>query len=280
MGIHSGKFGVVNGHSTIRNWTVTEARNNVRYRASNTRGGSARVPGIHTWSGSFGGYGGLPLVMPGEIFTFAGYTAPANNVLGANGQRITGQAIVDNIAITWDWAGGNPLSYQVNFSGHLDPAWTSAAALSDSTIPEIEPICDKLFEFSVDDGSTFAELEDLTTATLTLTAENQAYVNSSTNCYTGRVAGPFDWTLAVTQQSDVRAGGDFDIGDNLVLRAYTSATEYWLLKWGMVKDFTGLNVDRESGAILQRTINLEMNGFVGGVVGEVEKPGAVAFWPF
>lgn len=280
MSVHSGKFGVVNGQSTIRNWTVTETRNNVRYRASNTRGGSGRVPGVHSWQGSFAGMGGLPLVMPGEVFTFAGYTAPTDNVLGANGQRITGQAIVDNIAITWDWAAANPVSYQVNFSGHLDPTWTSAAALSDATIPEIEPPCGIIFEYSIDDGTTFAELEDLTTATLTLTAENQSYVNSSTNCYTGRIAGPFDWTLAITQQSDERAGGAFDIGDNLVLKAYTNPTEYWLLKWGMLKDFTGLNVDRESGAILQRTMNLEMNGFVGGAVGKVEKPGAATFWPF
>lgn len=275
MSIRSGKHGVVNGQSTIRNWNINDDANNPRYIASNTRKGAARRNGINSWAGAFNGYGHTPAVMPGEIFAFVGYTAPDDDVSGA-GEKATGNAIVDSLVVNWNYAGGEVINHTVNFSGHLGLTWASGTAVSDVTDPELHPLCDVIWEYSLN-GTDFFEITDLVSAALTLTSENLSYVNSSTGCNTGRKAGNLDWTLALVQQDVVRGAYAFDKGDDLVLRGYVDDTDFWLLKWGKVKNFSNITVDIETGAIIQRTINIEMNGFTS-AIGQIRKPGAVSDW--
>lgn len=120
----------------------------------------------------------------------------------------------------------------------------------------------------------------------------QAYVNSSTvvtvggNCrlWTGQLAGPVAWALAVTEQ-DVRRDL-FIKGQSVDWKLYVTDTLFWRLRWGMVRDFTGIQVNMETGAIIQQTVNVDMDGFdltagsYAAATGYVKKPDGTTWWPF
>ena len=277
MGVHSGRFAVVDGVDTVRNWQITDTQSLTRYVASNTRGGAGRKRAVNEWSGAYAAYGGTPTHMPGDIFSFAGYGSPDNDVSGA-GLTYSGQAIVDSIVVNWNWVAGEIINHVVNFSGHL-ALTTASATHTDVTNPDVPEVCGTKIEY-VDTPNV--EIPNLASATFTLSIENVEYVNSSTivsgECWKGRKAGtPIDWTLAAVVDDNLRSGVFPAKGDDQELWLYVDATTYWQLRWGTVKDFTGINADRETGAILQQTINWEMNGFNPGV-GLIRRPGDVADW--
>lgn len=279
MGVHGGKFGVVNGQSTVRDWSVNDIQTPAVARASNTKNAPVRKQGVHDWSGSFNAFGAIPVVMPGESFSFSGYTAPDNDVSG-NGEVGAGTALVDSVVITWNWGSSEIVGYVVNFSGHLALTWSSSSH-SDLSTPDTPPVCGT--KVQVDPGGGYVDLPNLTQAVLTLSATNPTYVNSSTIvggvCWTGRKAGPIDWTLALTQQDTQRVSGPFSIGDDLKFKIFSDATNFWDLWWGHIRDFTGLQVNRETGAVIQRTVNVDWNSYNGGY-GRVRKPAAgVDWWP-
>ena len=119
---------------------------------------------------------------------------------------------------------------------------------------------------------------------MNITSEVQTYVNSSTivglKCWTGRKAGPIDYTVSLGQECNER-GAALDaapaIGLNLALKMYTSGVNYWDLEWAKVIGYSGLTVDIESGAIISRTIDLAMNGF-NPSAGKITQPGAGSDW--
>lgn len=275
MGIHSGKLGVVNGQSTVRNWNIVDDITNPKFVASNTAGGTGRTSGIQFWSGSFGFYGGMPSVLPGQLFAFLGYTAPTNDVSGV-GMRASGNAVVDNVVITYNWANGDIISSVCNFTGDLALAWASGVQVIDATIPNVPSICAAKIETS-DDGAAYTPLANVTQAVLTISADNKKYANSSTNCWMGVKSGPIDFSLAITREDDTQLLAK---GANKYVKVWHSATalDFWLLKWAKVKGFTGLSVNPETGEIIKHTVTLEMNGF-NGATGMINAPGGAAVWP-
>lgn len=286
MGLHSGKFGVVNGASTVRNWSITDSESLQAYVASNTLFGTGRRRGVQEWSGSYSFYGHTPPVMPGDLFSFLGYTAPNDDVSGT-GMRYSGQAMCENVNVNWSWQDGAIINGDVNFQGHLGLTSEDGAEITDETVPVVPLIALGKIEYSKDDGSTWTEWTNLLSASLTLSCSVQAYVNSSTvvssALTTGRKSGPFDWTLAVTEQ-DVRRD-HLSKGESIVLRLWVDTSQYWELMWGKVGEFTGLTVDRESGAIMQQTVNISMDGFdpdestYANSYGHVLKPDGTEWWP-
>lgn len=282
MTILSGRHAVVNGVSSVRNWTINNTQTAAKFVASNTLLGTGRRKAVRSWTGSFGGYGGVPTVLPLSSFSFAGYCGPTDGVSG-NGITYSGTALVDSLTITWDWNAGAILSWVCNFSGHL--ALTKASAShSDTTDPEVPGSCGTKITYS-DAGEDPEDIEwpNLVTATLTLNSPSIPYVNSSTivsgACWTGRKAGIFDWTLAVTEQNDDRIAA-LEIGEDKALKLWIDDTDYWVLNWGHIEGYSGLQSNRETGAIIQRTVNLSMNGFLDGDTGAVTLPGAMSnLWP-
>lgn len=268
MGPQSGRFGVIDGISTVRNWSINDVSTLPKGVASSTKNGALRRPGIRSWTGSFAFYGHTPPVMPGSLFDFAGYTAPNDGVSG-NGVVYLGQAICDSASIVWNWQSGDIISGTCNFSGHLELT-TDVDEYLDTTSPNAPSICGTGIFYNA------TEWENVTQATLNLTAANGSYVNSSTGCWTGRRPGPVDATLSVVEQEVAR--GSFEIGDDLIVKIMVDGTDFWELKWMKVKDFSGLSVDRETGAIMSRTVALEKNGFNGGT-GWIKKPGGTTWWP-
>lgn len=266
MTVHSGKFAVVNGASAVRNWSINETNALARAINSATKGGSARRPGVRAWTGSYAQHRPQPAAMPGEIFTFQGFTAPDDDTSGA-GVTKTGSAIVDSLVITWNWQSGDIIQAVTNFSGHL-ALTTDSGTYSDATIPDFASMCGVVIH--ADDYP----IDNVQQATLTISAANQPYVNSSTDCWTGRKAGPIDFNVALQIQDNEFP---FATGDDVILNMFVDGTDYWRLKWAQVKEFTNLTVDRE-GAIITYTANLEMNISKGGVFGEIVKPGGVTPW--
>ncbi len=285
MGVHSGKFGVVNGVSTVRNWTIADVMAPQPYVASNTLFGTGRVKGIEEWNGSYQSFGGQPVIMPGVQQAFVGYTAPDDDSTG-NGLKYTGDCLIESCQITWNWGGGEILNVTSNFKGHLALTFPTGVEIFDVTVPTVPPVgCTKVQVSS--DGVSFADVPNLVQAQLTLSCALQEYVNSSSavDCrlWKGQKAGPIDWTMSLTQQETERT--QLLKGNSYVWRLFINATEYYELKWGLVHEFSGITVDRQTGAIIQRTVNVSMDGFdpaettFAAATGHVLLPDATQWWP-
>lgn len=272
MGVHSGKFGMVNGQSAVRNWSVNLTSAPKKYVASHTAQGPGRKRGIQDWTGSFGCYGGKPIIMPGDTFTFAGFTAPTTGVEATNGDVYSGSAIVDSVALTWNYETGDIISHVVNFGGN--GAWAKTAShYEDATDPDLNECIDISAKV---DGET---LDNVTQITLTITAENKTYVNSSTAGWTKRLAGTIDATLAVGLHDTNPDGFVTGLGDDNEFKLFVNADDFWLLRWFKFKDINGLNVNREGGDVIAFTANFEMSGLdADNAVGCIVLPGETTAW--
>jgi len=281
MSVHSGKFATVNGEPTVGAWSINDDSDTKAYRASNTKGGTDRRPGITSWSGSFERFSGLPIVMPGTSFSFLGYEAPDSDVSGGTGQTYSGTALVDSIALTWNWQGGDLLKLVTNFSGHLALITAAAqAAVADNTASDARGIVEVTPPtVQVNGAGGQVAWPNVAQISLTISAANQPYVNSSTAGGTGRKPGNIDWTLTATEQEVLRTL--FNKGDIVDLKLFIDATTFWILKFGLVKGFTNIRHDRDTGAIISRNVQIDMKAFdAAGVVGQIRLPGASSdFWP-
>jgi len=261
MGVASGKFGVVNGHTTVRNWSVSETFTTHQIIASNTKGGSLRKPGIKDWNGSFLQNVDAPVNMPGEEFTFGGLSWPSTGAEGGSGFVYSGEAIVENIAVAWDFTSGAPIALTTNFAGNGELSKTTAA-YTDSVAPD-PPCADNDTKIEIVGGGAGSgggdEVCGITQATLNVLATNPSYVNSCTGGWTKRKGGPIDWNLALTIEEADLSALPFDVDDYVEIKAFIDSDSYWHLKYGIVRDFSNFMVDRESGNIISVTANIEMS---------------------
>lgn len=285
MPVASGKFGAVNGVDTTRNWSIAHTAALNRAVASNSGSGAMRTDGPHSWSGTYAKYGAIPVHWPGDFFTFTGYTAPDNGIYGTTGYTYSGTAYVDSIALTWDWTTGAALSHVVNFSGHL-VLTKSSQIITDLTDPDIVESVGTKIQFGVDVATTPTVMQNLTTATLTLSMPSQGYTNSSTydattqKIWTGRArSGPFDWNLSIGVQDNNGAILP-PVSTRLGWRIFTNATQYWHLEWGRAREHSGITVDTEAAAIIAATVNVDMDGNKTGTgLGTVVAPDGTQVWP-
>lgn len=282
MSVLTGTFGIVDNISSVRQFTINQARTTQTYRASNTDGATGRSSGIFGWNGSYTAYGVDPQVMPRDTTVFSGYLSPDSGVFGGVGTVATGSVLVDSVAITWNWETGEYMSHVVNFQGLGALTFNEAAvALADSTSLPVVDVCPTQIGILPAVGGVEAVLSDVTSATLTISAANQKYVSSSTNCTENAVKGSIDWTLSInrlsTTFSDVVSGTDYRI------KIYEGVTDHWHLEWGIFKDYTNIVTDIEGATLIGYTMNFEMQAFNAGVKGEILKPGELTgagWWPF
>lgn len=274
MTVHSGKFGAIGSRSAIQNWTVNDTSVLPANVASGTKHGRVRNPGVRSWNGTFTQLLAEPAALPGEAVSFQGFTAPTTDIAGAAGITYAGNIVVTQAVINWDWTSGAHINSQMTFVG--DGALTSSSvAVTDATIVDPKEVCGTKIEYSTN-GSAWTELANVAQATLTLACDAQSYVNSSTGCWTGNLAGNIDWNASITLQDNIRTGPA--IGSNYYWRFFVDDTLFWLLKWGIPKDYSNIQVNIETGAIISQTLNLEMNGAVAGVLGQVRSPALVAWF--
>jgi hypothetical protein len=199
--------------------------------------------------------------------------------------------------VTWDWSTAAIINWALAFSGNGPLVTNQSNDLTDLTDPDVPSSTLARIVFDADGfeptsggggsggfGGSGAEEEIcVASSSLTLTAANLPYVNSCTEGCTYRKAGVIDWTASVVVQNnrrDLDLDTPFDIGDDLDMRWYINAEEFWWLKWAHVKDFSALTVDVESGAIITQTVALEMNGFdaINNLRGKIVMPGANKAW--
>jgi hypothetical protein len=285
MTVHSGKRGRVNGVNTMRRWSIVETERQPKAVASNTLIGTARRRGVRSWSGSYEAYGEQPVTgaMPGETFALSAYGAPADDISGS-GLLYEGDCVVKQVRIKWDWKAGAIISHTVDFDGHLELEKNSGADPGDAVTPNLKETAGTKLLWAANTGTPATELPNLTSMELTITAAVADYVNSSTYInsvlWTGRKAGPIDWTLKISQEDDERLTGIFTVGDYVNLRLMTDGTNYWELTTGLVSGFSGITVNRESGEIIGRSIDIGMNAYYGSSAGHVILPGGTTWWPF
>lgn len=271
MGLITGMFGVVNGQQAVRNWQINHTSAPKKYVDSSTKGAPGRKRGIQDWTGSFSCYGKKPLVLPKEVFTMRGYCGPETGVEGDDGDVYGGEAIVDSVAISWNFETGDLIGHVVNFGGRV-PLERTADVYEDNSTPAQQECIGLGIEV---DGET---VRRVTTITLTLTAENKTYVDSSTAGWTGRLPGNIDATLAFgvhgTNPDDfiLSVGGDLDV------KLYVDDTDFWRLRWMHFKDVSGINVDVEGSGVVGFSANFEFNGWVEEEQGCIILPGEVEPW--
>lgn len=280
MGVVSGAGGAVNGQACVRNWSVNFTPNPVSYVCSASQGGTGRVTGNTDWSGSYDAYGEEPAVMPAETFQFKG---SINGTVGVD-SGATG-AMVDQVEITWDIEGGGIISHTVNFSSNGALTWGASVA-ADASVPD--PLPANVGVIKIDDpgAAEFSGSEttftDVRSITLTISAGNQSYVSSSTAGVTKRVAGNIDATISFDVYFDDPT--DLPTAQEVkAIRLYTTATEYWELRWVMFGEIGGVDVNIETADIVGATVNAGMNGHtsIGGTptTGSIKTPAAATFWP-
>lgn len=268
MSTISGIGGAVDGASTVRAWSISSKADLQEFAASNTQGASGALPGNTDWSGQYSSYLPQPAVMPGEEFAFVG------SIDGTKGA--SGTAIVDSVEITINIEGGNIISHTVNFSA-AGTLTLGAAVAVDETIPgattsigckvQIGPV-----------GGAVADLPDVRTVTITITAANAAYVNSSTAGKTLRKRGNWNATVAISVHT-----ADFSTlpqpNDVKIVHVYVNATDYYEFNWLIFGEATDLSVDREQATIVGGTLNAKFCIEQGGALGVLTLPDETQFWP-
>ena len=281
-----GRLARVNDHSTVREWSVSISSELVPLIASNTIHAPIRLTGNSDWTGSFSAYGEpLAAIFPGQTFTFEGaFDSPigAGNATlgaytGANG------AIVDSLEITFDIASGGAISYVVNFSaaGALTLGDVSALTIAaDGSNPSMFPNTGSKFmweEAVTTIAPGFETLCDITTMTLTFTADNPTYVGSCDAGVTKRVAGNIDCNASISFLADNFL--DSTIPQvNSILRAkfYQDASTFYAVNFMRVSGLSDITANRETGAPIGATLNLEFSGFVLDEDGTTWKAGTIA----
>lgn len=285
MSVRSGRLSSVNGQTTVQQWAANLTTDPRAFGASNTSGGTGRRVGNLDWTGSFRQLTGLPAIMPNDEFTFTGYIG---DDLEDGGKSIGGNVICNSVVITWNWATGDIINTVVNWQGNGAFAFADADG-TDATDVLAPPVCPAKVEWTAaQDNTGYAAWDNLTQVVLTISAATQAYTNSSSKITietkdflaVKRRKGRIDFTVALTEQnSDGLPSGRF-LSDDVALRIFTDATNFWELAMAHVGDATGIVADRDTGAIIQRTQNLGMNAFTLGASaeGRIVKPGGSLYW--
>ncbi len=288
MGVKSGRLAALDGVSTLASWSLEQTSNPASFVTGNMQNGTGRQRGPKDWTGNYACKGGNPIKLPGEYFDFLGLCSPSDDeefsANGGTGVCYSGRAIVDEVAITWNYETNDTIAHTVKFSADGELV-EDVDTVADATDPDVPASIDNLVLLGTgddDEGSGSASGADLplTTVTLTITAANVAYLNAQTALWTRRKPGPaVDWTLAAAMHEESGINLPFVLGDDIEVTCPVGSAGDWLLRWGHVLSFTGITVDRTSGAIIAQTVNLSMNGWKGSSLGYIKKPGGTTFWP-
>lgn len=252
----SGVGGAVDGVGTVGKWTMVSSADLKKWLASGSKQGASRLPGPRDWSATYTALGFLPQKMPGDTFTFTGSLDGTNGVVGA--------AMVDGVTIDWNQETGDPITHTVSFSSNGALA-LGAAVATDVTTPEAVSSVGCIIKASDPLGSpSFTEIEDIRSATLTITRANTPYVSSSTvsngEARTKRIAGPWDFAFSYSQYE-----GDpamlFEPNTVKHFQVFVNDTLYWELKWVRMGELSGVESDHETGELVTATQNGEMEGW-------------------
>lgn len=281
MAIVGGRWGVVNGQKFVSSWQVDDQSDTKETVNSVTKAGKHRLPGINSWTGSFESNGAIPVNMPGDMISFEGYLGPDNNTVGSTGVTYSGQAMIERVSITWNWATGDILKTSTEFQGHLGLTYADgqAAIFDTSSINYYGSKQIPTPTVQINNAGGFVNWPNLAQLTLTISNEVQSYVNSSTGGNTGRLAGVFDLDITATEQEVLRSLFQKDDILELKLPVDPTFTNFWFIQYGHVKNFTNIRADRETGAIITQNVEIPWSAFdAESNLGSIKLPGAGSNW--
>ena len=218
--------------------------------------------------------------MPSEYFDFEGFTAPTTGARGALGiTHAATNAICEEVTINWNWATCELLNWSMRFAaGEPIVIAHSTDTTVDAVVPDPPVICGTKVTLTSND----TVWPNIVSASLTITANNPTYVNSTNQCITGRRPGIIDWNAAIVEQAtgpsatlSASACLGTEVGGDTVLRLWVDASTYWDLWWAHLTSISDLRVDMDTGAIIEQTNNFAMNGFDIGASGDgrIGRPG-------
>jgi len=286
-GPRSGKHGVVNGICFVRNWTLNVLNAvETRYHSA-SRGGPERYTGIEDWNATFEGFGGDPGIFPGDIIDLKLFAGPSSSTWGDPGQTWYGSAIVDSLSVIWNFQPNQSLQWAASVSANGCITQTDDEYYDTTCLTCPTQMCSLAIKYMDDcgTGTAYADWNYIESATLTFTAANVAYINSTSACCTNRRPGNIDWSLDIVDQEDYPV---MATSDTWAFRLYTSAAAYWELTWGILQNISNIRVDIESGAIKTKTNNIVMSGRTcctgvgtgaGADIGAIKDPGGTTVWP-
>lgn len=280
MGVIGGDGGAVDSANTVGLWQITSSQDLKKIVASNTDGAPKKLAGVGDWSGRWESWDNEPAVLPGVGFTFIGIID--QSVTGGAGKGATGPAICDSFELTINIETGEVVKHVVNFSSNGALTQDNVTA-ADATTPDPDSSLDCKIEESEPLGTpSYSEITNITTITITITAENVSYSDSSTDGETLRLGGPIDATISYTQNVDAFA--DFlVVGATHQIKVFVNASEFWEFEFVMVESITDVEVNTETGVPVKGTVNLSFTGFTDisatPTKGEILKPSGGAIWP-
>ena len=274
MSVLTGIGGAVNAVPGIADWEISVKKDLKALATSGSKGAMLRVAGNKDWSGSYRVYLDQPLQLPGDAFSFLG------SIDGTSGAA--GTAIVDEVQITADLEGANPVVSSVKFSAN-GVLTLGANVATDAVAPSItDALGIKAAIGTVIATPVWTDISDVRKWTLTIKQDSKQYISSTAPGITMRKKGNIDLSFTIDAYC-----ADFALvpqpGDIKCLRLYTTAARYWEIYWAMFGELTGLKVDRETAALVGATINGSLNGAAivaaTPTVGHIITPTPATWWP-
>ncbi len=284
VGGHIDQGGVVIG--CLRTWTLSLTAALAEAICSASSGATLRAAGNLDWSGSYTAYGHTPAVDPGDSFTLNAAIAG----VAAASIGLEGAAICDSWTVEVDIEGGAVIGHTVNFSANGALGYGASGVLAvddDDSLPAPHPgnLCKvQIAEASPYDAS-HANILDVRTWSLTVTADNKSFVSSETAGQTKRSAGNIDAKVAIGLYAQDDIGYDSLPTANAIvgLRLFVTATLYWELAYAMVEEVGDQGADVEAGALAGGSLSLGNMAYadISGTFteGHIKNPAGADIWP-
>ena len=250
----NGVGAVIDSVSTGRSWSVDYSSPQVPLVASSTKNGEYILAGNKDWNATVNYFLTpatlLPPFVPGADVTFKGSIDESVGV--------SGPAKVERITIRWDIEGARPIECTMSLQGNGE-LLRGAAVATDTTDPDAYTSIGCKLEMDVP-GGTPTGIDDIRTMELVMESTLVSYVSSSTGAQTKRLAGVFKATFSYTLYpgalSDLPEAGD--VFEALL---YVNGTDYYTLQWVVVNGVTGIEVNRETAAVVGATVNCNFTGW-------------------
>jgi hypothetical protein len=261
----TGLEAAINGIPCLERFSIEETGEDNGIACSSSAAGTIRGEPNKDWKGVAVGFGYLPPILPGTLFTFTG--ADRNGQGWASG---TNGAIVDAVQIFCNPNAATLFYYNLYFSanGLLTPA---AYSITSAVIPNPASSAKRIIwrGGSPVSGVSYWDL-------LIFASNARPLWTGDSGGYPYRDAGNIDAVITWHQNPDAVAELP-TIGIAEVYRLYCTATWYWEIKWAMTLsrpvNYVIRNQANEPEYIVAQN-KAHFTGYYGGVKGFIKTPAA------
>jgi len=280
MGIVSGIGAVIHldgsAESTVRRWEIAYRGLVDAEVATNTQGGTHRIPGNTDWRGYYLGYGHTPSVFPGDSFAFKGTTDGTKGCYGT--------AICDSILIRCPIRQGTKIEYRVDFSadGSLKLAADvgSTPLVDDTSVAAFQSIGRKVALGGTSQTVDGTDVPQLHFWDFLVASRNRPYVHTNTAGSVQRNPGNLDarfrYGVYVDNPADTTQLPTLQ--DEGMLKFYVTSTTFWELRWGLIEEIAQFGANVESAENVIAVVSGGLTTTSGDVKGSIYNPAGELKW--